>query len=427
MRIKRIGASNFKGFKNLEVDLEGKSTVFFGVNGTGKSTALSIINYVFWNWINRLNSSQGIAYRSFQPEMVHIGARDMQLAVEVELDDMAFELWRTYVKAKIGKAAVSNLNRKEYDAFVETFIQRYVEVEENMPIFVNYGTNRSVLDIPLRIRNKHQFSKVAALERCIENELDFRTFFEWFRNQEDLENEQKNETQNFTYEDPALRCVRTVIEKMMENVTSPKVKRNPLRMVVKKGDSEFRVDQLSDGEKCTLAMLGDLARRIALANPHSKNPLEGDGVVLIDEIELHMHPLWQRRVLNVLKDVFPNIQFIITTHSPQVLSEADDSYNIYKLSGDSENGSVVTQIKRLDIYDTCHILEEYMGTASTNPAYQIMLDDTYRLIADQRYDEADKKIQEIVQMMGDSNTEDLIRLEGALKRGRIQYAKNHKG
>lgn len=427
MRINRIGATNFKGFKHLEVDLDGKSTVFFGVNGTGKSTALSIINYVFWNWVNRLNGAQGIAYRSFQPEMVHAGARDMQLAVEVEMDGSVYELWRVYTKAKMGKAAISSLDKKEYDGFVEQFMQRYIEVEDNMPIFVNYGTNRSVLDIPLRIRNKHQFSKVAALERCIENELDFRTFFEWFRNQEDLENEQKNETKNLEYEDPALRCVRTVIKKMMDNVTSPKVKRNPLRMVVKKGGAEFRVDQLSDGEKCTLAMLGDLARRIALANPYRKNPLEGDGVVLIDEIELHMHPLWQRRVLNVLKEVFPNIQFIISTHSPQVLSEVDDSYNIYKLSNGEEDGSIATQIRRLDVFDTCHILEEYMETASTNPVYQALLDDVYLLIADQQFDEAEKKIHEIVQMTGDSNTEDLIQLEGALKRGRIQHAKNHKG
>ncbi|MBU5477732.1 AAA family ATPase [Eubacterium sp. MSJ-13] len=53
---------------------------------------------------------------------------------------------------------------------------------------------------------------------------------------------------------------------------------------------------MSDGEKCTIALFGDLARRMALANPNKDNPLDGEGIVLIDEIELHLHPLWQRRI-----------------------------------------------------------------------------------------------------------------------------------
>ena len=85
---------------------------------------------------------------------------------------------------------------------------------------------------------------------------------------------------------------------------------------------------MSDGEKCTIALFGDLARRMALANPERENPLEGTGVVLIDELDLHMHTSWQRKVLGVLKETFPNIQFIITTHSPQILGESGDTFNL---------------------------------------------------------------------------------------------------
>lgn len=91
---------------------------------------------------------------------------------------------------------------------------------------------------------------------------------------------------------------------MLDNVSDLKVKRSPLRMTVKKNGLEMRVDNLSDGEKCTLALFGDLARRIALANPSRSNPLEGEGIVLIDEIELHMHPSWQRKILGALKVLF---------------------------------------------------------------------------------------------------------------------------
>ena len=120
-----------------------------------------------------------------------------------------------------------------------------------------------------------------------------------------------------------------------------------------KGGREIRVDLLSEGEKCTLAMIGDLARRLILANPAMENPLEGKGIVLIDEIELHMHPSWQRRILSILKEVFPNIQFIVTTHSPQVLGEADESFKIISLSLDmDENGVGTDQIERMDGFDS---------------------------------------------------------------------------
>ena len=74
-------------------------------------------------------------------------------------------------------------------------------------------------------------------------------------------------------------------------------------------------------KKSLLALVGDIARRLILANPSLENPLYGEGIVLIDEIELHLHPKWQREVINKLREVFPNIQFILTTHSPQVISE----------------------------------------------------------------------------------------------------------
>ena len=91
-------------------------------------------------------------------------------------------------------------------------------------------------------------------------------------------------------------------------------------MVLDKSGEELRVDQLSDGEKCTLAMVGDLARRMAIANPAREDPLDGAGVVLIDEVDLHLHPGWQRHVVSALEETFPNCQFLVSTHSPQVVS-----------------------------------------------------------------------------------------------------------
>lgn len=404
MKIQRIRANNFKGFEDLDINLNGKSTVIFGINGTGKSTVLSIVNYIFWNWINRLNPAQGTSFRTFTSDMVRFGTSKMNISTELELDSEIFCLSRSYTKSKMGKAAVSNGSKKEYDKIVAYYQEHYLDEESDMPVFVNYSTNRSVIDIPLRIRNKHAFSKITALERADEKELDFRTFFEWYRNQEDIENELKIEKNDTSYEDKFLKSVRTAVEAMLGNQYSDlKVKRSPLSLKVKKGNKDISVDQLSDGEKCTIAMFGDLARRIALANPNKENPLEGEGIVLIDEIELHLHPSWQRRVLNVLKSTFPNIQFIITTHSPQILGEADDTYNVLRIYTDSNDRLIVSENS---VYgkDSNGILKQ-MDTLERPEVVKMMFDKFYEYIDSKQFDMAQNLLEDIEEKIGENDPE----------------------
>ena len=364
MRLTDLYVQHFKGFESLELHLNGKSSVLFGVNGAGKSTVLSAINYLLWPVINRLNSAQSNTFRSLNDDIVHVGYKDMNLMAALDMNGKHFALQKDYIKAQPGKRPVSVAQKDMYDSIVKEFVTAYLPEDEprNMPIFVNYGTNRSVLDIPLRIRNRHEFSQLGALERASESSLDFRTFFEWFRNQEDLENEIKTESRNLDYEDASLKCVRTAVCAMLDGVSDLRVRRNPLRMTVQKNGLEIRVDNLSDGEKCTLALFGDLARRIAMANPKREKPLEGEGLVLIDEIELHMHPSWQRKILGALKATFPHIQFIITTHSPQVLSEADDSYNLFGLQQNAD--TIIVEPYKVYGWDSNGILHAVMDTPS---------------------------------------------------------------
>lgn len=364
MRINRLELHDFKVFRELQLELCGKSTVIFGINGVGKSTVLDAVSYLLWPFLYRLNNAQGAAFKSLDKDMVRTGQGQLLLSADVEINGENYPMRRAFIKAALGKAAKNVTPRDLYEHAVDAYVQAYTENAQlqNLPVLISYGTNRSVLDIPLVIRNGHSsFSQMTALERALENRLDFRTFFEWFRNQEDTENWEKANRRDLDYEDQSLRCVRKAIEAMLEDVEDLRVKRNPLRMVVRKGDSEIQVDYLSDGEKCTLALLGDLARRLALANPYMDNPLDGEGIVLIDEIELHMHPSWQRKILRVLRSTFPNIQFVITTHSPQILSEVDDSYCLYGIR--AKNGESTAELYHLYGWDSNGILHSVMQTS----------------------------------------------------------------
>ena len=112
---------------------------------------------------------------------------------------------------------------------------------------------------------------------------------------------------------------------MAPGVSDPRIKLRPLRFAVSLDSEtgkpeELALDQLSGGYRIVLALAADLARRMAQGNPHLADPLESEAVVLIDEVDLHLHPRWQQRVLVDLRRTFPNTQFIVSTHSPQVLT-----------------------------------------------------------------------------------------------------------
>lgn len=443
MKIKSIGLLNFKAFTStpegddLEIFLGGKSTVFYGVNGAGKSTLLSAASYALWPFINKLNISQGKDYQTMSSDLLHKGKRHKKsgsnCSVFLSLIDGDNEFClEKGIQVKSNRTAIPLYRNSPYlKQLVDYFISNYLSDEEfpddgaciqNMPVFLNYGTNRSVLDVPLRIRNNHSLTKRAALERALESSLDFRTFFMWYRNQEDIENEQKS----IDHQDKLLQCVRTAIKNMMDDIEEIKVCRTPLRMVVVKHGIEVNIEQLSDGEKCTLALLGDIARRVAMANPCHDNPLEGDGVVMIDEIDLHLHPAWQRKILNVLKKTFPNIQFIITTHSPQVLGEVDDSYNLFSIITDQHGNRNIEQISRLDCFDSNYILENFMQTSPDNISFQERITAIYRSIRETQFEVAHTQIVTLTDLLGPNHPE-ILALEGEYRRSRYKYEKNLKG
>lgn len=139
---------------------------------------------------------------------------------------------------------------------------------------------------------------------------------------------------------------------------------------------------LSDGEKCLLSLVGDLASRLAIADPIADNPLEGSGIVLVDEIDLHLHPAWQRKVTHILTRTFPNCQFIVTTHSPQVLGEikAQDirQLNDFKVSVPSQSYGL----------DSNSILDSIQNTDIRNASVTQKIDAINGMIDEGKFDEA---------------------------------------
>jgi predicted ATP-binding protein involved in virulence len=155
-----------------------------------------------------------------------------------------------------------------------------------------------------------------------------------------------------------------------------------------------------------LALAADIAMRLNIANPHLENPLEGDGVILIDEIEQHLHPSWQRTIIPNLRRTFPNIQFILTTHSPQVLSNVPTE-NVFVLKD--------FKLRTFPPYhtygkDSNAILDEVFETEPRPAHGRKDIQELYGFIDKNDRQNAEKKLQELKKKFGDTDT-DVVRAE----------------
>lgn len=414
MRLENVVLDNFRAIEHAKMDLHGKSTIIFGVNGTGKSSVLRSIDLLFANIINGIVNRKELKQNyTIQLEDIQYGKKETKISALINLENENIEYYRKMVR-NTGKRSHNIASLKQ---ITDIFHKQYItdEKQGNIAIFANYGTNRLVLDIPLRIRTHHTFDIYSSFEKAIENKIDFRTFFEWYRSQEDYENEYKIETGDLQYQDRALKAVKTAILSMLDDCSNLRVARKPrLEMKIDKGNISLNVSQMSDGEKCTMALLGDLARRLTLANPMLENPLLGKGIVLIDEIELHMHPSWQRKILGVLKHVFPNVQFIITTHSPIILSEVNEDYNLFFM-GREDTNIEIRKMSQLNGYDANAVLEQFMGTSSINPETENFIESIYEEIEHGEFENAERNISKLAEMTSE-NHQDVIMARMELKR-----------
>ena len=425
MNIKKLTLYNYRGAPDLELNLHPRLNIFYGVNGSGKSTILDA-SAIMLSWaVNRIRTAKATARPILVDDISNGQSVSIIKLACICTDENQTINWKL-VKPRPGHSSGNERSFfSELNKFTEKLRDRIAVSNEkiNIPIFAYYPINRAVLDIPLEIKEKHRFNLLTAYDNALTSGADFQTFFEWFREREDLENEnrkyidQANKPDGFQFPDPQLEAVRNSLEQFMPEFKNLTVRRETtLRMEVEKNGKILSVNQLSDGEKCLMAMVGDLARRMAIANPVRKNPLDGEGIILIDEIDLHLHPKWQRMIVTKLLDLFPNCQFIVSTHSPHILTHFK-SESIYMLQ-QLDSGIIAEHPSESYGKNVDRVLEDLMGLETTRPDQ--VNDDLHLLyteINQGKLSKARKTIKEMRSEIGDDP--ELVKAEVLIKRKEI--------
>lgn len=128
------------------------------------------------------------------------------------------------------------------------------------------------------------------------------------------------------------------------------------RIIFKINGQKVPTLSLSDGYRSVLALAGDLIWRLLIAFPESDDPLKEAGTVLIDELDIHLHPIWQRQIPGYLRELFPNLQFMVATHSPFIAAGAGEDAVTYRLNWENERVSV-NQIHKLAFFSVEKVLQ----------------------------------------------------------------------
>ena len=315
MKLERVEIENYRAIKTLDLPLDPDLTVFYGANGHGKTSVLSAIAAGLGSILMLLPEVSGVGFRNTDLR----GQRPLRVMLRTR-NGIEWDRRRLGPRGKP--------SRRELKRVMDKIVAADREGEEPhpLPIVAFYDTDRAVLDAPLRRRGfKTEFPRYAALEGALAPRANFRESLQWFYTMENEELRDKKEQRDWDYQLPELCAVRKAIERMVPGVSDPRIKLRPLRFAVSMESEtgkpeELALDQLSGGYRIVLALAADLARRMAQGNPHLDDPLESEAVALIDEVDLHLHPKWQQRILVDLRRTFPNTQFIVSTHSPQVLT-----------------------------------------------------------------------------------------------------------
>lgn len=343
MKLREIRIKNMRLFNSeeqtLKFDEKKRVTVLLANNGCGKTTVLSAIVNMLSPFVSVF---AGNKLTQFADEDVHITSENHKadfLKVEALIDvagkNQAVKVSRT----RKGEIAAPDSDIKEIKEYADDIYQHLRNGEEaTLPILAYYSTERGRIKAPER---KRDFQKVFERWDCyndaLEAQASFKRFFSWYDLMEEQERRAKVEERNFDYRYKPLQVVREALGRFIgDKYSNPRILMSPLRFVMdehlRDGQSrEIRLELMSDGFRNVTAMVADIASRMAEANPDSEQPLDEPGIILIDEVDLHLHPNWQRTILSQLCETFRGVQFIVTTHSPVVLLGATDLIQVVKM------------------------------------------------------------------------------------------------
>lgn len=388
--------TNFRGFEELKLQLDPSLNVLVGTNGQGKTAVLEAISIALFPFVEELGSggSHGIARadirqtRSAQTaEMIRMLPVTIRAQASIAGRDIE---WKRELLKENGRTT-----RADAKPLIEFAGQLNDELKASItnigappvfPLIAYYGTGRLWTSAKV---TQHKGTLAGDMTRrsgayldCLSATSTYDFFRVWFeRISREALNESATGVPSPHRPSEKLEAIQRAVEIVLRPVAWTRLRWDFMAHELVAEHPEYgrlSIDSLSDGIRTALAMTADLAHRAVRLNPQfsadacTKTP----GIVLIDEVDLHLHPDWQQTILDSLRAAFPLVQFIVTTHSPQVLSTVHDKH----IRIIEQNGEVFMPRLQTRGLESSSILAQIMNVNATPDVEEARLLSDYRAL-----------------------------------------------
>jgi predicted ATP-binding protein involved in virulence len=330
LRLKEIELHNFRLFDNVKVTFDDQLTVLISENGAGKTALLEGIAKALTVVTERLahdnvDLNKGVYTLADIKNETTASTTVLHLLSQLEsrvLPNLDKTIgWQLRFNRRTAVVPIEQADT--YLADVTQQIDETLNTKQpiSLPVIVYYPCERIITSSKNGQEDNYGMDMFNAYDHAIDGlSLDYKRFLAWYDWQERIERRNKHNRVLDIVRQSILDILNDPEDSPFSSIDIDPSEFNNPRLIIQKGTDKVEVNQLSSGEKSLLMLVSNLAYRLALLNPNAKNPLkEGQGIVLIDEIDVHLHPRWQREVINKLVALFPKVQFVVTTHSPYCL------------------------------------------------------------------------------------------------------------
>lgn len=331
MRIDHIEIQNFRGIESISLDLDPQLNVFIGDNGSGKTALLEALTIAAGSFFIGMQSATSKGFRYNDMRLLHSKERATPVVVKAKGEVAGTKVeWSREKNSERGQ--ITTRNTRELTAIsreMDSVVRILPEHQVILPVIAYFTTGRLYQEVQQRRKSigkpREAGSRFRGYKQALDAKSNFKDFLRWFRSIE-MSQIQRSEIHI------GLSMIKQAIIKTLPgclNVFYDLSEDTPYTLLLKM-ESEFGeprevpFELLSDGMRSFFALIADIAYRCVILNPHLKERalVETNGIVFIDELDLHLHPSWQKIALNSLKETFPKVQFMITTHSPFLIQEA---------------------------------------------------------------------------------------------------------
>lgn len=429
MHIDSIEVKNFRGFESLHVDIpKGPLTVFAGDNGSGKTSLIDALALGLGGFLSGIPDvpTNSIAKTDIRMKTILVGSvidRQAQVPVEItctgSIDSGNTITWKRTLNSLNGRTTI-----KDAKAIIAKAASLAAAVQKGrtdvvLPLVSYYGTGRlwaQKKEKSTDIKN----SRFSGYQDCLDVKANDKLLVAWLRKMTLIQLQQEKKLPELKAVLQAITsCMASSLDVEPATVSSyfdMKTDELSIGYVTNTGEGHNHpLHELSEGYKNTISLVADIAYRMATLNPQLLDlVLTTPGVVLIDEIDQHLHPTWQQKILEDLMTVFPNIQFIVSTHSPFVISTAPE-------------GSVVTITNNKTFIaegmygsDVNTTTLAVMNASPRKPKIQNLFNLFNRYLDEESYKEAREILDSLQKILSDNDPE-LIASTLALKMEEGEY------